>query len=65
MPQGIPQSMPALATSPYPMNITQAAINPCTTTHGTYAIKPTDHLTMKPEHHQDRLYVVDLVGTLT
>ena len=45
MPQGIPLSKPALVTSPALTNINQVPSNPCTMTHGTYSIKPTDHLT--------------------
>ena len=63
MPQGLPQSKPAVATSPAPMNASQAASNQCTMMHGTYAIKPTGHLTIKLKHHQDQLYVDSLEGT--
>ena len=64
MPQGLLQSMPALATSLGPMNITQAASNPCTTTHGIYAITPAYHLIINPKHYQYWLYVVGLGGAL-
>ena len=47
MPYGLTSSQPALTTSPALAYGKQTAYKLCTRTHSTYAITPTDHVTIK------------------